>query len=488
MTAQTSYPALARGVRLHTDPITGEPVLLYPEGVLPLDESTLDIIRLCSGQRTVREIALALAQEYEADQDTLLNHLTECLDQLHEKLLLTFAGTERLAADRIELRGTTTKPKRSRKKGTFRYRPYLLLAELTYRCPLHCPYCSNPSVYPTGQELSTAEWQRVLREAAGIGVLHVGFSGGEPLQRPDLAKLVASAREAGLYSNLITSALGLTRQRAAELKRAGLDNVQISFQAEEGGLADQIAGTNAHAKKLEAARLVRELGFPLTVNVVLHRANISRLDGIINMAEELGAERLELANTQYYGWAFQNRAALLPSRAQIEAASQSALAARKRLAGKMDLLFVVPDYYSTRPKPCMHGWGNRFLTVNPIGQVLPCPTAGSIRGLEFDTVRERSLNWIWRNAKAFNQFRGTQWMPLPCRECEFREIDFGGCRCQAALIADDPSATDPACELSPHRSKLQEFVESVHRFQGASSTKGALEGISYRQNPPIGKN
>jgi pyrroloquinoline quinone biosynthesis protein E len=363
-------------------------------------------------------------------------------------------------------------------------RPYSLLAEITHRCPLHCPYCSNPTrLASPADELDTVEWQRVLGEAAELGALHVGFSGGEPLQRPDLAKLVTSARAAGLYSNLVTSALGLTRQRAEELKRAGLDSVQISFQSDQESLADHIAGTSAHGRKLAAARMVRELGFPLTVNVVLHRANIERLPQLIALAEELGAERLELANAQYYGWAFANRALLLPTRAQVETATQLARSAKERLLGKMEILFVVPDYYSERPKPCMHGWGNRHITVNPAGDVLPCPTAGEIKGLCFDNVRAHPLAWIWTESDAFNRFRGTAWMPQPCRSCNFREVDFGGCRCQAALLTGDAGVTDPACSLSPYRQKLTEFVASI---QGAnawppSSTHGLQDAI-FREN------
>jgi PqqA peptide cyclase len=364
------------------------------------------------------------------------------------------------------------------------YRPYLLVAELTYRCPLHCPYCSNPTATRAGNELATADWRRVIDEAAKAGVLHIGFSGGEPLQRADLVELVAAARAAGLYSNLITSAIGLTRHRAEALKQAGLDSVQISFQSDEASLADRIAGTGAHAKKLEAARMVRELGLPLTVNVVLHRANISRLGEIIDLAEALEAERLELANTQYYGWAFRNRALLLPTHEQITRAQEVAEAARKRLAGRLELLFVTPDYYSDRPKPCMNGWGTRFLTVNPMGEVLPCPTAGEIPGLRFDNVRARSLGWIWAESDAFNRFRGNSWMPEPCRSCEFREVDFGGCRCQAALITGRADVTDPACALSPYREKLTRFVESIQRADpGQWSEAGGVPGLAYRQNP-----
>ena len=356
-----------------------------------------------------------------------------------------------------------------------KYRPYLLLAELTYRCPLHCPYCSNPARYPDGRELTTAEWQRVFREAAELGVLHAGLSGGEPLQRADLPELVAAAHEAGLYTNLITSAAGLTEARLGRLKAAGLDNIQISFQADEELAANRIAGAAMHRVKLTAARLARAEGFPLTVNVVLHRDNIDRLAEIIVLAEELEAERLELANVQYYGWAFRNRAALLPTRGQIAAAAVIVAQQTKRLLGQMRILFVTPDYYSDRPKPCMDGWGSRYLTVNPAGEVLPCPTAKEIKELRFDNVREHGLGWIWHESAAFNRFRGTEWMPLPCRECEFREVDFGGCRCQAALLAGDASVTDPACSLSPYRDRLTAFVESAQNRQTLD--------FEFRQNP-----
>jgi len=317
-----------------------------------------------------------------------------------------------------------------------------------------------------------------------MGVLHVGLSGGEPLQRADLVDLVAAARAAGLYSNLINSALGLDRPRAERLRDAVLDSVQISFQSDEAALADKIAGATAHRKKLEAARMVQEMGFPLTINVVLHRGNIGRLEQLIALAEELGAQRLELANAQYYGWAFRNRATLLPTRAQITRATEIAAGAKKRLSGKMEILFVAPDYYSERPKPCMNGWGRRFLTVNPGGDVLPCPTAAEIKGLRFDNVRTRSLAWIWNQSEAFNRFRGTEWMPEPCRSCDFREIDFGGCRCQAALVTGTAEATDPACSLSPYREKLMAFVESVQTCgpEEWSSDVSSL-GLAFRQNP-----
>jgi len=340
------------------------------------------------------------------------------------------------------------------------FRPYGLLAELTYRCPLHCPYCSNPIRYPSGAELEKREWVRVLREASELGVLHVGFSGGEPLQRSDLAKLVAAAREAGLYTNLITSAVGLSIERARELKAAGLDSVQVSFQNDEAPLADEIAGASAHAAKLAAVEAIHRAGLPLSLNVVLHRRNIQRVEQIVALAERLGAERLELANTQYYGWAFKNLAALLPLREQVEHAGRVAAAEQERLKGRMEILYVMPDYFSERPKPCMNGWGRRHITVNPIGEMLPCPTAGVIGDLKFDNVRAHSVGWIWEKSDAFNRFRGTEWMPEPCRSCDQRENDFGGCRCQAALLTGDASATDPACSLSPQRSKTEQLIKA----------------------------
>ena len=345
-------------------------------------------------------------------------------------------------------------------------RPYALLAELTYRCPLHCPYCSNPVGLAEGRELDTDQWVRVIREAAALGVLQIGFSGGEPLQRKDLGRLVQVARDAGMYTNLITSGLGLTDTYTAQLADSGLDNIQFSFQAAEGELADRIAGVrNAHRLKLRAVELIRQSGIALSLNVVLHRFNIDRLDRIIDFAENLGATRLELANTQYYGWAFRNRSALIPTRSQVEAAIVVARAARRRLKGVMEVLYILPDYFTGRPKPCMNGWGRRHLTVSPSGFVLPCPTAREIPGLAFDSVQEKSLTWIWEASESFNRFRGTEWMPEPCQSCPQREVDFGGCRCQAALLTGDPVNTDAVCEFSPHHKLVQEAVEHGSDFR-----------------------
>jgi pyrroloquinoline quinone biosynthesis protein E len=363
------------------------------------------------------------------------------------------------------------------------YRPFGLLAELTYRCPLHCPYCSNPTqLAMEDRELTTDEWRRVITEASALGVLHILFSGGEPLLRKDLLELVVSAREAGLYTNLITSALGLTRARALALRDAGLDSVQISFQADDAELADLIAGTSgAHRRKLVVARLVRELGFPLTINAVLHRGNLSSLAGLIALAEELDAQRLELAHTQYLGWAFDNQAALLPTRAQVEEATRIATEARKRLRGKIEVLYIAPDYYGTRPKPCLHGWGRRFLTVDPYGAVLPCQTARVIPSLCFENVRQHPLSEIWHASAAFNRFRGTNWMPEPCQSCPQREQDFGGCRCQAYLLTGDAEQTDPACSLSPHRGTLEEIVERAQEEVPAAGQRRFP--VVYRTNP-----
>ena len=355
-------------------------------------------------------------------------------------------------------------------------RPYALLAELTYRCPLHCPYCSNPSSYLRGEELTAGEWARVLQEAAQLGVLQAGFSGGEPLARPDLEEIVASARAAGLYTNVLTSGVGLDAARAARLRAAGLQSIQLSIQADEPLLADEIAGARVHRLKLEAARIIREAGFAFGMNVVLHRGTIDRLREIVALVDSLGADRLELANVQFYGWAWANRARLLPTRAQVETAARVADELKRTIRSSLQIFYVLPDYFGDRPKPCMNGWGRRYISVNPIGHVLPCPTASGIPGLRFEQVREKSLDWIWRESESFNRFRGTEWMPEPCQSCPERERDFGGCRCQAALITGDPFATDPVCSLSPARPLVDQILA-----QGEAS--GSEDAWIKRINP-----
>lgn len=333
--------------------------------------------------------------------------------------------------------------------------PLAVLLELTHRCPLQCPYCSNPvEMERANAELTTDEWKAALTELSEIGVLQVHFSGGEPTARKDLVALVQHATDVGLYTNLITSAVLLTEEKLAALAGAGLCHVQISFQGSDAPLADRVGGyRGGHAKKLEAARWVRELDLPLTVNAVMHRQNIHQLPEMIDMAVELGADRIEVANVQYYGWALKNRAALMPTVPQLDEMTRIVEDAHERLKGTLEIDFVIPDYYADRPKKCMGGWGRQFFNITPSGKVLPCHAAESIAGLDFQSVRSNhSIAWIWRNSEAFNRYRGTGWMKEPCRSCAFREVDFGGCRCQAFALTGDAANTDPACSLSPrHR-------------------------------------
>jgi pyrroloquinoline quinone biosynthesis protein E len=332
-------------------------------------------------------------------------------------------------------------------------RPYTLVAELTYRCPLRCVYCSNPLDWARHDDtLATDDWRRVFREAEELGVVQLNLTGGEPLLRPDLEALVEEAERLDLYTNLITSGIPLTRERLAGLRDRGLDNVQVSIQDVTAAASDRIAGLRSFERKLEVARWVKELGLPLTLNTVLHRDNLDRVGEVIALAESLAADRLELANAQYLGWALVNRPSLLPTPAQLEHARELARAARRRLQGRMEVLFVTPDYYAAFPKACMDGWGRRFIVVTPDGLVLPCHAAHTLPGLVFDRVSTRPLAEIWRASAGFAAFRGEAWMPEPCRSCERRTLDFGGCRCQAFHLTGDAAATDPVCPLSPdHR-------------------------------------
>lgn len=329
-------------------------------------------------------------------------------------------------------------------------RPYTLIAELTYRCPLKCPYCSNPTNLAEHEgELSTEEWTRVLGEAEALGVVQVHFTGGEPLARKDLETLVARARELELYSNLVTSGVPLTKERLAVLAASGLDHVQVSIQSARADRADAIAGYAAHPHKIQVMRWVTELGLPLTMNVVLHRANLDEVDELVALAEDVGASRLELANTQYVAWALSNRDALLPTREQLESAGVAAAKHKARLQGKIDVLFVKPDYFGTTPKACMDGWARRFIHMVPDGRVLPCHAATSIPSLRFDSVKARALADIWSSSEALLAYRGDAWMPEPCKSCDRKAVDFGGCRCQAFALTGDASATDPACQIAP---------------------------------------
>jgi pyrroloquinoline quinone biosynthesis protein E len=357
-------------------------------------------------------------------------------------------------------------------------KPRWLLAELTYACPLQCPYCSNPTDFARHKgELSTAEWLRVLSEARAMGAVQLGFSGGEPLARQDLPELVRHARALGYYSNLITSGYGLTEGKIMALKEAGLDHIQVSIQASDEALSDQLAGTQSYRHKRAVARLIKKHGYPMVLCVVIHRKNIHQMEGILQMAAELGADYLELANTQYYGWAHLNRDHLLPTRRQFEEAEAIAQRYKERFKGKMKIYYVVPDLYEDRPKACMNGWGSTFLTIAPDGVSLPCHSARELPGLDCPNVKEMSIREIWEESDAFNRFRGEAWMQEPCRSCPERKKDFGGCRCQAYLLTGDMTRTDPVCSLSPDHGKVVQAIESA-----AAASRSADRPLLFR-NP-----
>jgi PqqA peptide cyclase len=340
--------------------------------------------------------------------------------------------------------------------------PLWLLAELTYRCPLHCVFCYNPVDFARHEdELPTEDWLRVLREARAIGAVQCGFSGGEPLQRDDLEELVEEAHRLGYYTNLITSGIGLNEQRIARLKEAGLDHIQLSFQDSTREVNDFLSSTRTFDLKRKAAELIKAYGYSMVLNCVIHRLNIDHVERIIELAVELEADYLELANTQFYSWAHINRDKLLPTREQLIRAEAVTNEWRAKLGNKMKLFFVVPDYYETRPKKCMNGWGNVFLTIAPDGVALPCHTARMLPGLAFPSVREGNVREIWYDSEGFNRYRGTGWMKEPCRTCPEREKDLGGCRCQAFMLAQDPAAADPVCDKSPRHAELVATVEGL---------------------------
>lgn len=338
--------------------------------------------------------------------------------------------------------------------------PLWLLAEITYRCPLHCAFCFNPVDFATQeQEMSTDGWLKVLREARALGSVQCGFSGGEPMLRDDLETLVGEANTLGFYTNLLTTGVGLTEKRALALKEAGLAHIQLSFQDSTRESNDFLSNTRTFDLKKRVAALIKEHEWPMVLNCVIHRMNIDHIDKIIDMALELGAEYLELANAQYYSWAVVNRDHLLPSREQLERAERITNEYRKRIGDRMKIIFVVPDYYENRPKKCMNGWGNVFLTVAPDGTALPCHTARMLPGLDFPHVEEHSLKHIWYESEGFNRYRGTGWMKEPCKSCPEAENDLGGCRCQAFMLANDPAAADPVCDKSEHRAVVDQAIE-----------------------------
>ena len=346
--------------------------------------------------------------------------------------------------------------------------PLWLLAELTYRCPLQCPYCSNPvEIAKYNDELSAEDWIRVMRQARKMGAAQLGFSGGEPLVRRDLETLIAEARSLGYYTNLITSGVGMDEKRVKTFKEAGLDHIQISFQASDEELNNYLGGTRSFQHKQEMARVVKEHEYPMVLNIVLHRKNIDQIRDILDMTVALNADYVELASTQYYGWSRVNIEQLLPTREQLAQAEKTAREYQEKMKDKMKIIYVIPDYFENRPKACMNGWGSIFLTIAPDGSALPCHAAAQLPGLEFPNVRDHSVVQIWNDSDAFNRFRGFDWMKEPCRSCPEKEKDFGGCRCQAYMLTGDAANADPVCDKSPHHQQLH---EEVNRIDGLSGT------------------
>jgi PqqA peptide cyclase len=360
--------------------------------------------------------------------------------------------------------------------------PLALIAELTHRCPLHCVYCSNPlELQNRANELDTETWSRVFRQAAEAGALQLDLTGGEPLARTDIIELVRAARTAGLYVSLITSGMPLDEARLAKLVDAGLDHIQLSFQGAHEEIANEISGSRAHAQKLRVLEWLKKARVGLTLNFVIHRRNIDQIDEMLALAESSTATRVEFANVQYYGWAFANREHLLPTRSQLDRSIGTLKAAQERLRGKIRVEYVVPDYYAKFPKPCMGGWGRKLMLITPTGEALPCHAAQIIPGLKFENVKGRGLREIWQSSDAFQKFRGEAWMQEPCRSCDRRTQDFGGCRCQALLLAGDAAATDPVCTLAPTRVKVDTILATVNAPPNTDSS--AQPSWLYRPNP-----
>ncbi|MFQ3786256.1 pyrroloquinoline quinone biosynthesis protein PqqE [Halomonas sp. A29] len=357
-------------------------------------------------------------------------------------------------------------------------KPIWVLLELTYQCPLKCVFCSNPVDFDRfrNDELSTEEWKRVIQDARKLGAMQIGFSGGEPTLRKDLEELVEEADGLGYYTNLITSGIGLTAKRLRALKKAGLKHIQLGFQSSDPATANKLAGAECFDKKLAIAREIKAQGFPMVLNVPITRHNIRQVPEIIELASELGVEYLELANVQYYNWALLNRDELLPTREELEQAEEEVRCARRRLGDAMTIFFVIPDYYEGRPKACMNGWGSIHLTIAPDGTALPCSQARTIEGMDFPNVRRHDLGWLWRESPAFQRFRGNEWMKEPCRSCDERDKDFGGCRCQALLLTGDATNADPACSKSPHHHVIQQAIRQAATAERHAATLIARQG------------
>jgi pyrroloquinoline quinone biosynthesis protein E len=441
-------------------------VLVGPERGLRLSGTAAATLELCDGTRTVEQIVDALLVKYAgAPPGRVEADVRALLADLRSRVLLEGFEGRGSRAGVVEARERDSREDQGGRKDPGAD-PYTLVAELTHRCALACPYCSNPmSLVGGNDELKTAVWIRVLDEAAGLGVMQLHLTGGEPLARADLEPIAAHARALGLYVNLVTSGVPLDRARLEGLAPS-IDHVQLSVQDADGPSADAIAGLASFDAKMRVARWIKELGLPFTLNVVLHRANLDHVEAVIAMAEELAADRLELANVQLVSWAHANVEALLPTRAQIERARETAFAAKRRLDGMMEVIFVLPDWHAGRPRACMDGWGRRFVVVAPDGSVLPCHAARSLP-LTFDSVRDHTLRAAWTDSQGMRAYRGDAWLPEPCRSCDRKTVDYGGCRCQAFALTGDPAATDPACELAPRHALVRAARD---RAEAASSS------------------
>ena len=454
-------PRLARGVRLRPDPRDGTPVLLSPERGLRLSATAAAVLGLCDGARDLDEIVSMLTIRYGADRGRIDRDVRVLLaDKAGRGLIEGGPGVRSLSATEVS-EDTPSEPPLAAPDGA----PYTLVAELTHRCPLACPYCSNPRNLVRGsEELTTGEWLRVVDDAAALGVMQIHLSGGEPLARPDLEAIADRSHADDLYVSLVTSGVPLERARLERLAPS-LDHVQLSEQDAEAAGSDRIAGFAGFEQKMRVAAWVKDLGLPMTLNVVLHRENIDHVGDIVGMAERLGVARLELANVQLVSWALENRGALLPTAAALDRARAVAAEARRRNEGRMQVVFVLPDWHADRPRACMDGWGRRFAVVAPDGAVLPCQAARGLP-LTFETVRSRSLREVWTDGEALRAYRGDAWMAEPCRSCDRRAIDFGGCRCQAFALTGDARATDPACALSPQHALVRAAREEAERPAG----------------------
>jgi pyrroloquinoline quinone biosynthesis protein E len=462
---------LPSGSRLHRCHIRERDFLLAPERAIELGATAHAVLSRIDGRHTISDIAGILARRYDAPVEQIETDACALLSELAVVRVIDIcdAGTSVEHAGRVRNEAAAAKTNSHtmlpRPDGPV---PIALLAELTHRCPLHCPYCSNPiELTRRSRELELEIWQSVFEQAATLGVLQVHLSGGEPALRQDLPAIVRAAREAGLYTNLVTSGVRLEQESFSACVDAGLDHVQLSVQAPDAETADWLVGrSGAHDTKREVARWVVAAGVPLTINAVVHRYNLDHVDAAIELAVAWGARRIEIAHTQYHGWAARNRNALLPTLSQVARATQIIQRQRQQLSGVLAVDYVKPDHFSRYPKACMGGWGRTGLNVTPNGMVLPCHAAETLPGLAFDNVRERRLNDIWYFGSAFTAFRGDAWMQEPCRSCPRKEVDFGGCRCQAMALAGDASATDPACEKSPlHLARRQSAPDSTSRPQ-----------------------